>query len=155
MPLGCPLKRLEFTCEDLDVKATSRKYECNHCHQKKLGRAIPTLYNHYIKCPKVKDDKKNKYDSNGQLIGKEKGYSIDTANAFESIFFKAAMHILRPDFKPPPREDWHGHILDSTVAKVKKVTFHVCFYNYLFTRKFALLYIYLGNRKDRFMHAIK
>ncbi len=80
MPLGCPLKRLEFTCEDLEVKAASRKYECNHCHQKKLGRAIPTLYNHYIKCPKVKDDKKNKYDSNGQLIGKEKGYSIDTEN---------------------------------------------------------------------------
>ncbi len=45
-----------------------------------------------------------------------------SANAFESIFFKAAMHILRPDFKPPPREDWHGHILDGTVDKVKKVT---------------------------------
>eukprot|EP01084_Bolivina_argentea_P271877 462734_1 len=206
MPRICALKKSEFTCEDESVEACKKKYSCNHCKKKNLGRAIATLYNHYIGCIKVsKENRQNKYNSNGHLKGKEKGFTIDperiemdndndnntnnknknknkkrgielkdanptykkyqttddrskqernqsisnymvprltgkelivvilllsfwmamcgiSANAFESIFFKAAMHILRPDFKTPSRTDWHGHILDGTVAKVKKVT---------------------------------
>eukprot|EP01084_Bolivina_argentea_P318263 551901_1 len=79
MPHGCALKRLEFTCDDINVvSASKRKYSCNHCGRSNLGRAVPTLFNHYMGCPKVSNkDKQNKYNSNGSLIGKEKGFSID------------------------------------------------------------------------------